>query len=215
MKFYSYWRSLAALRVRIALNMKGIEAEPLYVDLSMGQQAKPEFRAINPQGALPTLVLDDGTVLFQSMAILEYLEAVYPQPSLLPKSAKACARVRGIAQIAVADGHPLVVPRVRNYLEKELGLTEPQRLAWSRHWMETALLAIEGHLANSPGTGHFCQGDDVSIADVCLASQVIGHGFFGGTLDAMPIVAGIHARCMALDAFSRAHPLKQPDAPKA
>jgi maleylacetoacetate isomerase len=215
MKFYTNWRSLAALRVRIALNMKGIAAEPQYIDLSMLQQTTPEFRAINPQGALPTLVLNDGTVLFQSMAILEYLDAAYPQPPLLPKLATACARVRGIAQIAVADGHPLVVPRVRNYLEKELGLTEPQRLAWSRHWMETALLAIEGHLAKTLGTGLYCQGDDVSIADICLVSQVIGHGYFGGTLDAMPIIADIHARCMALDAFSRAHPLKQPDAPRA
>ena len=215
MKFFTFWRSLASLRVRIALNLKGIETEPHYIDLMQGHQFAPEFKAINPQGALPALVLDDGTALFQSMAILEYLEEAYPEPSLMPKAPKARARVRGIAQIAVADGHPLIVPRVRHYLEHELHLTEAQRTAWARHWMSAALVAMEGHLANSQETGLYCQGNDLSIADICLVSQVVGLGYFGGTLDATPVVAGIHARCIAMDAFARALPMAQPDAPKS
>ena len=214
MKFYTFWRSLATLRVRIALNLKGIPTEPVYVDLMAGHQMRPEFKAVNPQMALPALVLDDGTVLFQSMAILEYLDEVYPTPNLMPTTPKARARVRGLAQIAVADGHPLVTPRVRHYLEKDLAMEEPKRAAWSRHWMGAALAAMEGHLANNPETGVYCQGDNLSIADICLVSQVIGHGYFGGTPDAYPAVARIHARCMAQDAFANGHPLKQPGAPK-
>ena len=215
MKFYTYWRSLAALRVRIALNLKGLATEDHFLDLMAGQQASAAFRAINPQMALPVLVLDDGTVLFQSMAILEYLEDAYPEPRLLPASPKDRARVRGLAQIAVADGHPLVTPRVRQYLITELGLAETERITWSRHWMGAALAALEGHLAPRSDTGTYCHGDSISLADICLVSQVIGYGYFGGAVEAFPTVARIHARCMTEDAFARAHPLRQPDAPKS
>lgn len=214
MKFYTFWRSLATLRVRIALNLKGVARDDVVVNLLAGHQMAPEFKAVNPQMALPALVLDDGTTLFQSMAILEYLDETYPDPPLLPKTSIGRARVRGLSQIAVADGHPLVVPRVRHYLEKELALDEQQRMAWSRHWMGTALAAMEGHLARDAATGQFCHGDTVSLADICLVSQVIGYGYFGGTMEAFPVASGIHARCMAMDAFERAHPLQQPDAPK-
>jgi len=215
MKLYTFWRSLATLRVRIALNIKGIATDNVFVDLMAGQQAKPEFKAVNPQMTLPALVLDDGAVLFQSMAILEYLDETYPEPRLMPSTAKGRSRVRGLAQIAVADGHPLVTPRVRHYLGKELGQTEAQQTAWCRHWMGAALEAIEGHLAHSADTGLYCHGDAVTLADICLASQVIGYGYFGGVADAFPTIAHIHARCMADDAFARAHPLKQPGAPKS
>ena len=215
MQLYTYWRSLATLRVRIALNLKGIDVIPRYVDLHTGDQTSAAFRAVNPQMALPALVLDDGTTLVQSMAILEYLDEIHPAPPLLPMSPIGRARVRALAQIAVADGHPLVTPRVRAYLARELTVTEAQAVAWCHHWMGTALAAIEGHLAASRETGLFCHGDVVSLADICLASQVIGYGYFGGDAAAYPIVSRIHTRCMAIDAFASAHPLKQPGAPAA
>lgn len=212
---YTWWRSLAAFRVRIVLNLKGVTAEERQVDLRRGQQHDPAFQAINPQGAIPVLVLDDGRTLVQSMAIMEYLEDVYPAPPLLPADAAERARVRALAQMAVADGHPLVTPRVRAYLETELGQGEAQYMAWSRHFMGSALAAMEGHLARDAQTGTFCHGDRPTLADVCLVSQVVGFSYFGGTTDAFPVVGRINAACLRLDAFQRAHPLAQPDAPKA
>ena len=214
MKFYTYWRSLAALRVRIVLNLKEVARDDVVIDLLAGQQRSPEFEAVNPQMALPALVLDDGNVLFQSMAILEYLDETYRDPPLMPETAIGRARVRGLSQIAVADGHPLVTPRVRQYLGQELGISDVQAAAWSKHWMGAALASMEGHLARDAATGQFCQGDRVTLADVCLVSQAIGYGYFGGTLEAFPVSAGIHARCMKLDAFARAHPAQQPDKPR-
>jgi maleylacetoacetate isomerase len=214
MKIYTFWRSLATMRVRIALNLKGLVAEPIVVDLMAGHQAAPEFAAINPQKALPALVVDGGPALFQSMAILEYLDETHPTPPLLPSDARGRARVRGLAQIAVADAHPLVVPRVRAYLEQEYGLTEHQRTLWARHWMGEALAAIEGHLARDVATGQYCHGDNVTLADVCLASQVVGFTLFGGEPAAYPVVSRIFERTMQLEAFASAHPRRQPDAPK-
>ena len=214
MQLFTFWRSLATLRVRIALNLKGILTEDHAIDLLGGQQARPEFKALNPQMTVPALVLDDGTVLFQSMAIIEYLEEAYPQPALLPQAPAARARVRALAQIPVADGHPLVTPRVRQYLIGTLALDEQQRIAWSRHWMGAALAAMEGHLAKDAVTGSYCHGDQITLADICLVSQVVGYGFFGGTLEELPTVARIHTKCMQHDAFIRAQPLLQADAPK-
>lgn len=211
---YTWWRSLAAFRVRIVMNLKGVAAEERQVDLRKGQQHDPAFRAINPQGAIPALVLDDGRTLTQSMAIMEYLEEALPVPPLLPADAVARARVRALAQIVVADGHPLVTPRVRAYLEGELGHGEAVYLAWSRHFMGAALAAMEGHLVRDVETGMFCHGDRPTLADVCLVSQVVGYSYFGGTADAFPVVQRIHAACMQIDAFKYAHPLAPPDAPK-
>ena len=212
---YTWWRSLAAFRVRIVMNLKGVTAEERQVDLRKGQQHDQEFRAINPQGAIPALVLDDGRTLVQSMAIMEYFEEAYPAPPLLPTDAADRARVRALAQIAVADGHPLVTPRVRAYLEGELGHGEAQYMAWSRHFMGAAMAAMEAHLARDAQTGNFCHGDRPTLADVCLVSQVVGFSYFGGTTDAFPVVQRINAACMHIDAFQRAHPLAQSDAPKA
>ncbi len=214
MKVYTWWRSLAAFRVRVVMNLKGISAEEHQVDLRLGQQHAPGFRAINPQGAIPALVLDDHHTLFQSMAIMEYLEEAYPAPPLLPASAVDRARVRGLAQIVIADGHPLVTPRVRAYLEKTLGHTEQQYIDWSRHFMGASLAAMQDHLARDLQTGTFCHGEQLSLADVCLVSQVVGHAYFGGTTETFPVVQRIHDACMSIDAFRRAHPLRQPDAPE-
>jgi maleylacetoacetate isomerase len=212
MKLYGFWRSLATYRVKVALALKGMKVdEEVSIDLLKGQQLNADYRAVNPQAVVPALVLDDGgPPLFQSLAILEYLEETHPQPPLLPKDPRGRARVRGLALIAAADGHPLVVPRVRTFLEKELKVEEPERNRWLAHWTLRALEAIEGHLAKESETGRFCHGDQVTLADICLASQVIGAlAYFNCDTSTVPAVMRVYNACMAIDAFSRAHPLKQ------
>jgi len=211
MKLYGFWRSLATYRVRVAMALKGVKAEEVSIDLLKGKQNSDDYLAVNPQGVVPALILDDsGPPLFQSLAILEYLEETHPQPPLLPKDARGRARVRGLALIAAADGHPLVVPRVRNYLEKTLNLEEDKRNAWLAHWTMRALDAMEVHLAKEKETGRYCHGDQVTMADICLASQTIGAlAYFNCDTKAVPTVMRIYNQCMEIDAFSRAHPLKQ------
>src|SRR3954468_5367336 len=175
MKLYGFWRSLATYRVKVALALKGLKADEVSIDLLKGEQHRPEFTKVNPQAVVPSLVLDEGgSPLFQSMAILEYLEETKPQPALLPKDPRGRARVRGLALIAAADGHPLVVPRIRAYMEKELKLDEATRNRWLAHWSLKALEAIEVHLKSEKETGRFCHGDSPTLADICLAGQVIG-----------------------------------------
>jgi maleylacetoacetate isomerase len=214
MKLYGFWRSLASLRVRIALNLKGLRFEETPVDLLKGQQFADGYKALNPQSVLPALILDDGgPPLVQSLAILEYLDETHPQPPLLPKDARGRARVRGLALVSAADGHPLVVPRIRNFLEKELQVDEAGRNKWLQHWTLKALEAYESRLAAERETGRFCHGDQPTIADICLAGQVFGGKFFNCDLSGMPTVNRIFAECMKLEAFDRAQPLKQPGAP--
>lgn len=214
MKLYGFWRSLATYRVKVALALKGMKAEEVSIDLLKGRQLDQDYVAVNPQAVVPSLVLDDGgPPLFQSLAILEYLEETHPQPPLLPKDARGRARVRGLALIAAADGHPLVVPRIRSYLEKEMHLDEPTRNRWLAHWSLKALEAIEAHLKNEKETGRFCHGDSPTFADICLAGQVIGAvGYFKCDVSGVPTVMRIYDHCMKLDAFSAPHPLKQPGA---
>jgi maleylacetoacetate isomerase len=211
-KLYGFWRSLASYRVRVALALKGLRAEEVSIDLLKGKQNSDDYLAVNPQGVVPALVLDEGgPPLFQSLAILEYLEEIQPQPPLLPKDPRGRARVRGLALIAAADGHPLIVPRVRNYLEKELKADESARNRWLRHWTTRALEAIEGHLAREKDTGTFCHGNTPTIADICLASQVIGAlTYFNCDTKDVPTAMRIYGQCMEIDAFAHAHPLKQP-----
>ena len=152
MKLFSFWRSLATYRVRIALNLKGIVPDEIVdIDLIKGKQREDAFRYVNPQMVLPALVDGDGPVLFQSLAIMEYLDETHPQPPLLPKEPRARARVRGLAQIVACDSHPLLVPRVREYLEHELKLDEPTRLKWIQNWIGAAVKALETNLAGSQG----------------------------------------------------------------
>ena len=212
MKLYGFWRSIATFRVRIALNLKGVAVEDISVHLLKGEQLKPEFLAVNPQGALPALVLEDGATLVESLAIIEYLDETYPNPPLLPKDAKGRARVRGLALIPTADGHPLIVPRIRGYLEKELKVDEAGRAKWLMHWSAEALKALEGHLANEKETGKFCHGDSVTLADLCLVSAVVQGKFFNVDTAAFPTVMRIFDECMKIEAFANAHPQKQPDA---
>jgi maleylacetoacetate isomerase len=215
MKLFSFWRSLATFRVRIVLNLKGLRPDEVVdINLMKGQQREAAFRAVNPMMAIPALTDGEGPALFESLAIIEYLDETHPQPPLLPKDARGRARVRGLAQLVACDSHPLLVPRVREYLEHELKLDEPTRTKWCQHWIREALTAIETNLKGKE-TGRYCHGDQVSIADICLASQAAGAGFYKVDMAPYPTVNRIVDACQAIDAFARAHPLKQPGAPAA
>src|SRR4051794_25592749 len=191
MKFFSFWRSLASFRVRCALYLKGLEpSEVIDVNLMKGQQREDSFRKINPMMAIPALIEDDGNVLFESLAILEYLDETHPNPPLLPKEPKARARVRGLAQIIACDTHPLIVPRVREFLAHEYKIDEAGVMKWGNHWHNTALQALETHL-QSPQTGRYCQGDQITITDICLAGQAVGAAYFKADLAPFPAVKRI------------------------
>ena len=213
-KWYGFWRSLASNRVRIALALKGLQAEEVSINLLQGQQHGDDYRAVNPQRVVPALVVDGSPPIFQSLAILEYLDETKPEPPLLPKDARGRARVRGLAQIIACDTHPMIVPRIRNYLEKELKIDEAARNRWAQNWIVEGLKAVEAHLANERGTGRYCHGDTPTIADICLASQVFGAQFFKADTSGVPNVMRVFSECMKLDAFDRTQPLKQPGAPK-
>jgi maleylacetoacetate isomerase len=210
MKLYSYWRSQAAFRVRIALNLKGLPTEDVFIHLERGEQYKPEYKALNPQAVVPTL-FDGDTKLFQSLAILEYLEEKYPKPPILPADLVARSWVRGFALINVADSHPLIVPRIRNYMTEVLKLDEAQKLAWIQHWLATGLAAMEQLLVERKSAGKFCYGDTPTVADICLVTQVTPGQLFKCKLDLYPKVMGVYEAVMAIPAFANAHPRKQGD----
>lgn len=213
MKLYGFWRSLATFRVRVALALKGVDAQEVSINLLQGAQHQDAYKAVNPQAVVPTLQIDAGPPLFQSLAILEYLEETCPEPPLLPKDPRGRARVRGMSMIVACDGHPLIVPRVRDYLEKEMHQDEDARNRWLQHWTLNALASLESHLTNEHETGVFCHGHTPTFADICLASQVFAAGYFKAEITAMPTVKRIFDNCMRIDAFDRSQPLKQPGAP--
>ena len=215
MKLYGFWRSLATYRVRVALALKGVKAEQQYINLLQGVQHGDDYKAVNPQSVVPALVIDDGPPLFQSLAIIEYLEETSPEPRLLPKDPRGRARVRGLSMIVACDAHPLIVPRIRSYLEREMHVDEAARNRWLQHWTLKALEALEAHLANERETGKFCHGDTPTMADICLASQVFAAGYFDTPTNSVPTVRRIFDQCMKIDAFDRSQPTKQPDAPKS
>ncbi|UHL65465.1 maleylacetoacetate isomerase [Paralcaligenes sp. KSB-10] len=213
MKLYSYFRSSAAYRVRIALNLKGLRYETMPVHLLRhgGEQLSDAYRALNPTALVPTLVDGDLTV-GQSMAILEYLEETHPEPALLPADAPGRARVRAIAQIIACDIHPLDNLRVLRYLKHEMNVSEEAKNAWYRHWVVEGLTAIEKLLAGKPQTGRYCHGDRPGFADLCLVPQVANARRFECDLGAMPTIVRIDAACAELPAFQQAAPANQPDA---
>ena len=215
MKLYSFWRSLASFRLRIALNLKGIAYELVVVDIDRQQHRDGAYAAVNPQMALPSLVLDDGTVLTQSLAILDYLDEVYPTPALLPGDAKGRARVRALAAMIACDAHPLTTPRVQRYLTEVLHVDDAARAAWLRHWAAEMLVACEAQLAGHDATGRFAHGDVLTTADICLAGHVTFALNQGLDLASTPTVKRIFEAAMALPAFASAHPLAQPDTPDA
>ncbi|KQP52738.1 maleylacetoacetate isomerase [Methylobacterium sp. Leaf399] len=213
MKMYGNWRSAAAFRVRIALNLKGIAYEETFLDLDAGEQLRPDFLAINPQGAVPALFDGDGPPLTQSLAILDYLEDIHPEPALLSAEPRARARARSLAQVVACDTHPLYVPRVRNRLMEAHAIPREEMLGFVRHWFGRGLATLETRLSTEAGTGRYAQGDAISHADLCLVSLWVGTGIFGVETAAYPTVRRIAEDCLSQEAFARAHPLRQPGAP--
>ena len=212
MRLIGYFRSSAAFRVRIALNLKGIEVEHASRHLRKGEQATPDYAELNPQKLVPALVLDSGEVLTQSLAILEYLEETHPDPPLLPPDAVDRARVRALSLIVSADIHPIQKLRVMGYLRERFGQTEESAFAWSRHWIETGFEAYEATIARDRRTGTFSHGDAPTIADLCLAPQVFNAARFKVDMARYPTIRRIFDTCMKHPAFDAAQPSRQPDA---
>ncbi len=213
MVLYGYWRSAATYRVRVAMALKGLTAEEIPIDLDRGEQDDPAFRAINPQGALPALIEDGLPPLTQSLAILEYFEERYPEPPLLPSDLRGRARVRSLAAAIACDSHPLIVPRVRNYLMQREGFDAIRWKAWQTQWFGEGLRTLETRLASDPETGRFCHGDSVTMADLCLMSAVMGVRVFKLDIGPVPTVDRIADACLSLEAFEKARPDRQPRAP--
>ena len=211
MKLYGYFRSSASYRVRIALNMKGLDYDQVSVHLAKGKQYDREFSAISPQNLVPVLE-DDGQLLYQSLAIIQYLEEKFPEPRLLPKDSPGRNRVRSLALISACEIHPLNNTRVLAYLTDTLKLTEEQKNAWYRHWVTVGFTALEKRLATEKETGKFCHGDTPGFADITLVPQVANANRFKVDLTPFPTIRRINDECLKLDAFRKAMPANQPDA---
>lgn len=216
LSLYSYWRSSAAYRVRIALHLKGLAyaQKPIHLLNNGGEQRSPEFRLVNPQALVPVL-LDGERAIRQSLAIIEYLDESFPAVPLLPAMARDRARVRALAQLIACDVHPLANLRVQQYLERELKVEQAQREAWSRHWIGDGLAAFEALVFDNPSTGDFCEGEMPSIADCCLIPQLYNARRLQMDLSVYPNLLRIEANCLALPGFQQAAPERQPDAPGA
>jgi maleylacetoacetate isomerase len=212
MKLYDYFRSSAAYRVRIALKLKGLVPERAFVHLRRGAQRADDYLALNPQGLVPSLVTDDGNVLTQSLAIVEWLDETYRQPPLLPGDATGRARVRALALSIACDIHPLNNLRVLNYLAGTFGATDAQKDGWYRYWCDVGLEALETQLSREPATGVFCHGATPTLADVCLVPQLANARRVHLDLAPYPTLLAIEAACAALPAFAEAAPARQPDA---
>jgi maleylacetoacetate isomerase/maleylpyruvate isomerase len=210
-KLYTYFRSSASFRVRIALNLKGIAYEPSFVHLPKGEHRAAAYSKVNPQALTPTLVLDDGEQLAQSLAIMEYLEETHPQPALLPKDAKGRARVRSLSLLIACEIHPLNNLRTLQHLKRALGQNEEQTNAWYRHWVADGLAKFEADLTRG-ATGRFCHGDAPTMADCCLVPQIFNAKRYQCDLAPYPATMRVFDACMKLEAFDRAQPSKQPDA---
>jgi maleylpyruvate isomerase len=209
-KLYTYFRSSASFRVRIALNLKGIAYEPSFVHLPKGEHRASAYSKVNPQALTPALQLDDGEPLAQSLAIIEYLDEVYPKTPLLPRDAKARASVRSLSLLIACEIHPLNNLRTLQYLKRALGQTEDQVNAWYRHWVADGLAKFESDVARVAGT--FCHGDSPTMADCCLVPQIFNAKRYQCDLAPYPVTMRIFDACMKLEAFDRAQPSKQPDA---
>jgi maleylpyruvate isomerase len=209
MILYGYALSSASYRVRIALALKGLQVTSVAVNLRAGEQRLEEFLQINSQGFVPALETDDGTVLTQSVAIIEYLDEIHPEPPLLPQAPVARARVRALAQAITCDVHPLNNLRVLQYLEHELHHDKATRETWYRHWVQRGFDALEPRLVRDGGTGRFCHGDAPTMADVCLVPQVANARRFAVDLTPYPRIVGIDAACGDLPAFQAAAPERQ------
>ncbi len=213
LKLYGYWRSSAAYRVRIALNLKGLDYEtvPVHLVRDGGDQHRPEYAATHPQRLIP--VLQHGQrMIRQSLAIIEYLDELWPDPPLLPSAPRERAQARALALLVACDIHPLNNLRVLQYLEREYNAPVSERDAWIRHWIEEGFRAFEAMLVEDLSRGELCEGDAPGLADCCLIPQVYNARRFGVDLEPYPNIRRIEAACLALPAFDAARPENQPDA---
>ena len=210
MKLYTYFRSSAAFRVRIALNLKGLPYEPVFVHLAKGEHRAAAYAKVNPQALLPTLELDDGTRLTQSLAIIEYLDEKHPAKPLIPKDMLGKARVRSLSYLIASEIHPLNNLRTLQHLKRALGQNEEQINSWYRHWIADGLAKLEAELTSS--RGKFCHGDAPTMADCCLVPQIFNARRYQSDLAPYPNTMRVFETCMQLEAFDRAQPSKQPDA---
>ena len=216
MKLYTSYLSNAAYRVRITLHLKDLPYEPEFVLLSegTGEQLTPEYLELNPLGMVPTLI-DGQRVYRQSLSILEYLEDVYPVPSILPGSSRDRERIRSLSQVIATDVEPLTNPRILAFLKDRFGLNDESCAQWGRHWIHKGLQALEKLMENNPATSRFCHGDLPTMADICLVSQVHEYEQQGWDLEQYPTVARIYFNCMELEPFTATAPRYQPDAQAA
>jgi maleylacetoacetate isomerase len=213
---YTYFRSSAAYRVRITLNLKGVAYQPEFIHLLRGggEQRQPAYLKLNPQGLVPTLV-DGEEVITQSLAIIAYLDEVYPQSPLLPTDLKARAYVRSLAQTVACDIHPLNNLRVRQYLGEHLGCSDADWQNWYDHWIQEGFKAFEAALTSHPSTGQCCYGDSPTLADICLIPQVFNALRFNCDLSPYPLLQRIYRYCLSLEAFWQAAPERQADSLEA
>ena len=216
-ELFSYWRTSATYRVRVAFNLKGIAPQERNIDLDAGEQRSESFLKINPLGAIPALIERKGgkplTPLTQSLAILEFLEETYPTPALLPADTHGRARVRSISEMLAADTHPLITPRIKKYLTTQGRFDEGAWRAWQTHWFTTGLQAVEQRLITEADTSTFCHGNAVTMADICLASIIVVTRVFKITVTGIPTINRIMFACEKLDAFEKADPYRQIGAP--
>jgi maleylacetoacetate isomerase len=210
MKLYGYFRSSAAFRVRIALNLKGLAYEQAFIHLRKDEQRAPGYLAKSPQGLVPALE-DDGQTFLQSLAIIEYLDETHPEPPLLPGHPADRARVRALAEIVACDIHPINNLRVLRYLAKPLGHDEAAVKDWYNHWIRLGFEALEQILAGDGMAGEFCHGDQPTVADICLVPQVANAARYKLDMSPYPTIARINAHCLRQDAFRKALPENQPD----
>ena len=218
-ELFSFWRTSATYRVRVAFNLKGVPRQERKVDIDAGEQRGEAFLKINPMGAIPALIdREAGSTaepLTQSVAIIEFLDETYPLPALLPADPHARARVRSIAAMCAADTHPLITPRVKKYLTSAGGFDDAAWRAWQIHWFTTGLRAVEQRLAGDAATGAYCHGDSVTMADICLASVIVVMRVFKIEVTGIPTIDRIMAACEKLPAFADADPRRQAGAPAA
>ena len=205
---YGFWRSIASFRVRVALRLKGLPFEEIPIDILSGGQFEPGYEAVNAERVVPT-VIHDGHSVFQSLAIIEYLDDIQPKPRLIPEDARERAYARSLALMTIADAHPLVVPRVRNHLAKTFGADAKAIEGWGKHWTIEGLATYERLLARR-APAPFALGAEPGLADICIAGQVVGAHFLKLELNAFPKVSRLADHCFEMPAFATSHPFEQP-----
>jgi maleylacetoacetate isomerase len=207
-QIYGFWRSLASFRVRVALKLKGLQFEEIPIDILSGEQFEPGYAAVNAERVVPTFI-HDGHSVFQSLAIIEYLDETHPSPALLPQDPKERAYARSLALMTVADAHPLLTPRIRNHLAKTFGADAHAVEAWGRHWTAEGLATYERMLAQR-APAPFALGAEPGLADICIAGHVVGAQYVKLDISAYPTIARLAERCFAMPAFASSHPFEQP-----